>query len=161
MYLVLEPSRYMRSTTAGFTLIETLIVVALIAILAGVSAPVVAGGMARYNLTTAGQQVASTIRSARFQAVGRNTDVRVVFNAGAGTYEKEAWNPVTMVWDDIDAIGTLPSGVSFGAGVPANIEFESDGRLPAGAVATAIAVTDEYEQTRTITVQPNGRIQLQ
>ena len=160
MYLVLEPSRFMRSTAAGFTLIETLIVVALVAILAGVSAPIVAGGMARYNLTTAGQQVASTMRSARFQAVGRNTPVRVVLDAGAGTYEREARDPITALWESISEAALLPSGVTIADGAPANIEFRSDGRLFV-AVATSIVLTDEYDQTRTITVQPNGRIQLQ
>ena len=161
MHLVVKPFRNMRSTSAGFTLIETLIVVALVAVVAGISAPIVAGGMARYSLTTTGQQIASTIRSARFQAVGRNTDVRVVFDADAGSFEKEAWDSDTMTWVGIDSALTLPSGVSFADDVPANVAFESDGRLPAGAVATAIGVVDDYGETRTITVQPNGRIQLQ
>jgi prepilin-type N-terminal cleavage/methylation domain-containing protein len=161
MHLVVEPFRNMRSTSAGFTLIEMLVVVAMVAVVAGASAPIIGGGMARYSLTTTGQQIASTIRSARFQAVGRNTSVRVVFDADAGTFEKEAWDPDTMSWVDIDTALTLPSGVSFADGIPANLEFESDGRLPAGAVATAIGIVDDYAETRTITVQPNGRIQLQ
>ena len=72
----------------GFTLIELLLVVGLIAVLAATTAPSIAGGMRRFTLTSASQQVASTIRTARYQAVGRNTTVRVRFDyPGSGQYQ--------------------------------------------------------------------------
>ena len=154
MYLVLEPSGFMRSTTAGFTLIETLIVVALVAILAGVAAPVVAGGMARYNLTTAGQQVASTIRAARFQAVGRNVALKVRLNfPAAGQYR--------IVRDADDAavgeVQILPAGITFSA--PVDVRVTTAGRFVANAtfrITNGTAATD-----RIITVATSGRVLLQ
>lgn len=154
MYLVLEPSRFMRSSTAGFTLIETLIVVALISILAGVAAPVVAGGMARYNLTTAGQQVASTIRAARFQAVGRNVALKVRLNfPAAGQYQ--------IVQDADDAavgqVQILPAGITFSA--PVDVRVTTAGRFLANAnfrITNGTAATD-----RIITVATSGRVILQ
>ena len=163
MYLVPALSRTMRSTIAGFTLIETLVVVALVAVVAGISAPVVAGGMARYNLTSAAQQVASTIRSARFQAVGRNARIQIVFNAGSRQYSRQvwdgaAWQAVTLAGNAGADVATLPAGISFGAGLPANVEFGTDGRATAAAVVT---VTDGNGSNRTITLATSGRVTLQ
>jgi prepilin-type N-terminal cleavage/methylation domain-containing protein len=144
----------MRSTTAGFTLIETLIVVALVAILAGVSAPVVAGGMARYNLTTAGQQVASTIRAARFQAVGRNIALKVRLNfPAAGQYR------IVQDADDAPAgdVQTLPTGITFSA--PVDVRVSPAGRFLADApfrITNGTVATD-----RVITVARSGRVTLQ
>lgn len=156
----------MRSTAAGFTLIEALIVVALVSVLAGVAAPLIAGGMARYNLTSAAQQVASTIRSARFQAVGRNARLRIVFNAAARQYSREVWDPVDAAWEAVTLagnagaeVGTLQNGISFAAGVPANIVFETDGRT---AAPTVITITNgDAADDRTITIGTSGRVTLQ
>jgi type II secretion system protein H len=164
MHLVPELRGNMRSKAAGFTLIETLIVVALVAVMAGISAPVVAGGLARYNLTSAAQQVASTVRSARFQAVGRNARLRIVFTAATGQYSREvwdgaAWQAVTLAGNAAADVRTLPTGISFGAGVPANIVFETDGRT---AQPTVITITNgDAAANRTITIGTSGRVTLQ
>lgn len=141
---------------AGFTLIEALIVLGLVGVLAGASAPVVAGGISRYNLTTASQQVASTIRAARFQAVGRNMDLDVRFNFPAdGQYQ--------VVEDDGDVVGavqTLPAGVRFNPD-PGDVEIEESGRMETGICPCAITVTNgDVAQDRTINVTQAGRVQL-
>src|SRR5688500_1398759 len=166
MHLVPELGGNMRSKAAGFALIETLIVVALVAVLAGISAAVVAGVLGRYNLTSAAQQVASTVRSARFQAVGRNARIRIVFNQAAGTYERETWNSVAAAWEDVTLAGsdgtetrTLPDGVNFAVGVPANVEFGTDGRATAGAVI--VVTNDDGTDDRTLTIATSGRVTLQ
>ena len=76
-----------RDRIAGFSLIELLIVVGLVAVVAGMAVPTIAAGMRRYSLISASQGVASTIRSARFQAVAKNRTLRVRFNCPeAGQY---------------------------------------------------------------------------
>jgi prepilin-type N-terminal cleavage/methylation domain-containing protein len=70
--------RYARA--AGFSLVELLIVVALVAMVTAMAVPTIAAGMRRYTLMTASQQVASTIRSARLQAVTKNRTMRIRFN---------------------------------------------------------------------------------
>lgn len=146
---------------AGFTLIEALIVVGLVAIVAGATAPIVAAGMSQYTVTSASHQVASTIRAARFQAVGRNTNVRVVFDLEADAYETEFWDTGTASWQPLNQEQPLTGGVSFDA-APANVEFGTDGRMPAGAAAATISVTNgNANQNRTVAVATNGRVQLQ
>jgi len=166
MYLVLELSRAMRTTAAGFTLIEIMIVVALVAVMAGISTPVVAGAMARYNVTSAAQQVASTIRSARFQAVGRNARLRIVFTSSTRQYSRQVWDPVDAAWEGVTQAGnagtdaaTLPVGVSFATGVPANLEFGTDGRPTAAATITV--TKGDSTANRTISVATSGRVTVQ
>jgi prepilin-type N-terminal cleavage/methylation domain-containing protein len=144
----------MRSKAAGFTLIELLIVVAMVAIAAGATAPVVAGAMTRYNITTAGQHVGSTIRAARFQAVGRNVALKVRLNfPAAGQYQivQDADNAA------VGEVQTLPSGITFSA--PVDVRVGTDGRFMANA---NVRVTNgEAAYDRTITVTTSGRVTLQ
>src|SRR3990167_7595899 len=86
MHLVSLPVRTMRQS-AGFTLIEILLVVAVVSVMAAMTVPTVAGAMDRYYILSAGQQVASTIRAARFQAVSRNQSLEVVLDLDAGEYQ--------------------------------------------------------------------------
>ncbi|MBI3046961.1 MAG: GspH/FimT family pseudopilin [Acidobacteria bacterium] len=144
---------------AGFTLIELLIVVALVAILGAVTVPQVAEGLERYAVISAGQQVASTIRAARFQAVGKNTQLRVRFNyPAAGQYQVVLHSNGTTAMGEVQQ---LPGGVSFQAGF-ADVAFDTNGRRPTGALASTIVVTNgNAADDRTVTVSTSGRVQLQ
>lgn len=140
----------------GFSLIELMIVAGMIAVLAAMSAPTVTAGMRRYSLVSASQQVVSTIRAARYQAVGRNTTLRVRFDhPAAGQYQ---------VLDAADAavgaVQFLPDGADFGA-VSSDLEINTSGRVDTltGAPPATIVVSNG-NQNRTITVSASGRVQL-
>ena len=149
----------MRRTGAdGFTLIEILIVVGLIMIVAGAAVPTLADAIQRYSLITASQQVVSTIRGARHQAVGQNRILRVRFDfPAAGQYQ---------VLDAADAavgdVQFLPTGALFGA-VSGDIQIITSGRvtdLAGNATTETIVVSNDDGETRTITVSASGRVQL-
>jgi type IV fimbrial biogenesis protein FimT len=144
----------MRPNAAGFSLIEALIVVGLVSIVAAASAPTVAEGITRYTITSASQQVASTIRGARFQAVGRNTALQVRFNfPAAGQYQV-----VDMANAAVGEVQMLPNSVTFGQATT-DLQVTTSGRM---APAATITVTDgNTANNRTITVATSGRIQLQ
>src|SRR5688500_18726187 len=59
-YILLRRSPMIRTRLDGFSLVELMIVVGLIAVLAGVAAPQVAAGMRQYSLISATQEVGST-----------------------------------------------------------------------------------------------------
>lgn len=147
---------------AGFSLVELMIVAGLIAVLAAMSGPVIQAGMARYALISASQQVASTIRAARFQAVAKNRTLRVRFNCpSAGQYrvvefigtavdtaanrcDSTAYpfpaadtDPATL--PNLDgALQLLPTGAEFGA--LSDIEIDTSGRMiPLTGCPTCVA----------------------
>jgi type II secretion system protein H len=63
----------------GFTLVELLVVVGIIAIMAAVSLPFIVGYVRQYKIKGAQQEVAKEIQSARGKAIGKNVNFGVVF----------------------------------------------------------------------------------
>jgi len=149
-----------RTRTDGFSLIELMIVVGVIAVLGGMAVPQIAGAMRQYSLTSASQQVVSTVRAARAQAVGRNARMRVRFNfPAARQYQVWRLDPA-LGWLAAGGVNTLPNGASFGA-VSDIIEIDTSGRVAgvAGPAPVTIVVTNGT-QNRTITASASGRVQL-
>jgi len=148
-----------RTRTDGFSLIELMIVVGLIAVLGGIAVPQVVAGMRVYSLISASQEVVSTIRAARAQAVGRNITLRVRFNfPAAGQYQ--IWDPIAGA--AIGGVKFLPNGAAF-AGVSDTVVINTSGRVTglAGPAPVTIVVTNgDATQDRTITVSASGRVQL-
>jgi prepilin-type N-terminal cleavage/methylation domain-containing protein len=175
---------------AGYTLVEVMMVTAVMAIIAGVAVPPIAAGMRRYALNNAAQQVASAIRSARYTAVAKNTDVRVRFNCPADNqYRVVEVTGVTAIDTNADRCSTasypypdadltalpnvdgpvlvLPSGTELGD--VDNLHIDTEGRVspltgcPTCATTTgtvAIALENGVE-SQTITVGLNGQIQVE
>lgn len=145
----------------GFTLIEALLVVATSVVLAVVTVPILAGAIDRYYILSAGQQVASTIRAARFQAVARNSNVRIRHDfPAADQYQTEIEDPDTMVWGALGDAQNLPTGVTF-ADDSDDIQVEPSGRAPGCAPCTIVVTNGDEEDDRTITVSTSGRVRLQ
>ena len=146
----MEPAR-----EDGFTLIELMIVAALVAVMAGIAVPVIAGAMRRYNVITASQQVVSAIRAARVQAVGKNQLLEVDFNPAAGTYQVQDADV------GIGPVYTLPVGAVFVAAAT-DIQFDTSGRLDVAVPApvTIVVGNGDAAHNRTITVTRSGRVQM-
>ena len=132
-----------------------LIVLTLIGIFAGIAVPTITSALERYAVLSAGQQVASTLRAARLEAVAKTKTLKVRFDyPAAGEYQ---------VVDDVDtAVGdiqTLPSRISFSDAT--ELTFSTEGRLDDPATTTSIVVANDSDQQRTITVYSSGRVELQ
>jgi type IV fimbrial biogenesis protein FimT len=140
--------------SSGFTLIETMLVVAMVGVLAGIAAPAVAAGMDRYEVISASQQIASTVRSARYQAVGKNMVLRVRFDyPETGQYQ-------VVDADDV-AVGTvkyLDDDISFGDFT--DLEFSTAGRLTSGVETSVVVTNGDTDHDRTIVVSKNGQVEL-
>jgi len=109
----------------GITLMELIIVMAIIALGAVLMVPNIAGWIPHYRLRSATRDVVSTLRVAQMKAVARNMDHRVTFDPGEGSYfimrrttaGMNNWVKIT-VSDEVaagadDAKQFLPTGVQF------------------------------------------------
>jgi prepilin-type N-terminal cleavage/methylation domain-containing protein len=137
----------------GYSLVEIMIVVALVATLAAITVPSVQGAVQQYALLTSGQQVVSTIRAARLQAVSRNQILKVRFDFPAnGQYQ---------VVNAVDAAVGLPQtlGQQIAFGAFTDVQFTTAGRLAAPVVITVTNGT--AAQDRTINVSASGQVRLQ
>ena len=144
----MQPARH-----EGFSLVEIMIVVALVATLAAMTVPSVQGAVQQYALLTSGQQVVSTIRAARLQAVSKNRVLKVRFDfPAAGQYQ---------VVDAVDAAVGFPQAlegqITFGAFT--DVQFTTAGRLAAPVTITVTNGT--AAQDRIINVSASGQVRLQ
>ena len=140
----------------GFSLVELLIVGALVGVLAAIAFPTIAGAMQQYTVISASQQVVSAIRAARVQAVGKNQVLQVHFEAGAGTYQVQDAADQPM-----GPLMSLPVGAQFVAAAT-DVEFDTSGRLVAAVAApvTVVVGNGDAARNRTISVTRSGRVQL-
>ena len=141
----------------GFSLIELMIVVALVAVLAGIAVPATVGAMGGTRCITASQQVVSTIRMARVQAVGKNRVARVRFNfPAAGQYQ---------VLDSADvalgSVQTLTNGATFGADQRRRrIQYVGPRDARGRRSGAGNDCGGQWHQNRTITISASGRVLL-
>jgi len=129
--------------------------VGVMGVITAITVPLIADAMDRYEVISASQQVASTVRSARFQAVARNQVLEVQFDLEAGEYRVFEDGGVTPVGE----LQRLPTGVSFDAGSAVMVEIQPTGRVT-GAATITVSNGNEVND-RTITVSTSGRVQLQ
>lgn len=160
----------------GFTLVELMVVVAVIGVLVGTGIPVVTSAVDQYTFNSAARGVGADIRSTRWAAVARNRTMLLRFNCpGPNQYRMVTFtgnpaidghpnrcslavfpfpDPVPGVEPEGDGpVVTLPRGVGFR--LVQDLSFGPTGRVPAPVV---IEVVNARQQLRTITVPTNGRV---
>ena len=67
---------------AGFTLVELMIAIAVVAILGAIAVPNILGELPKFRLNGATQQVLGDLMAARMRAVSQNKKVKVIFTDG-------------------------------------------------------------------------------
>lgn len=144
--------------TAGFTLLELLVCLALAGILAAMAAPAFSAMRAEWRLNTAARQVALDLRAARARAVAGGTNRRVLFLQQFGTYLRQTQDgPSTYANDGAPA--QLPAGVRITGctAVGSAVTFR-----PRGNAITFGTVTlgDVRGRTRAVVVNMVGRTRI-
>lgn len=112
----------------GFTLIELMIVIAIIAILSAIVVPNYISHRNNQQVTRAAREIYSVLQDAKMKAINENTSIIVLFSAGVGS------SGTYRVFEDInnddafDAVqdreissGQMPPGITM-----ADIDFSGD-----------------------------------
>lgn len=144
------------STQKGFTLIELIIAIALMAILMAIATPSFNVWRKQSNLKAEAQEVFGAFQRARSEAVSRNKDIDLTFNNGSG--DSGTWriseNGTTLSSGSMIA-GVQVSSANFGG----NGETGFTGRgLPIDSGSVEIK---NDERTYTITLSAAGSVKME
>lgn len=174
---------------AGFTLIEVMVVGGIMAIVAAIAVPTVASMLRRYALNSVAQQLAATIRSARYTAVAKNKWVRIRFDCPAtDQYRMIEYVAVSAVDEAADRCSlsaypypddtpgvpevdgpviALPNGISLGT--VTDIQIDPMGRMEllsgcptcVASSGTASLTIDDGSEAQTVSVDRTGRVTVE
>lgn len=147
---------------AGFSLVELLVVIALIAIMAAFAVPVWQNYTANTNLKAAAREVMADLSNAKQRAVEENLNVyRLTFNAVGNSYALSRTDTGVTLWTK--SVADFGSGVSIDNTNPPNfsggsvLSFNKRGTLSPGSVR----LRNGLGSTATITVNITGRTYVQ
>jgi len=140
----------------GFSLVEAMVVVAIIIILAGVGVPAMQDIITNARLKTATSDLFADILRARSEAIKRNMDVQV--KPAAGGWSKGWTIPSPTVGaGNLQAHAELPYITVTG---PDNLTYMSTGRLRSADQST-FSLEAKNGSARCITVDLGGRPNIQ
>jgi prepilin-type N-terminal cleavage/methylation domain-containing protein len=144
----------------GVTLIELVVVFAIIAIGAVLTIPNMGPWIARYRLRSATRDIVSTMRVAQMKAVSHNYFYQVDFTGGDYIMRRSSTGLDPDPWPADGAARTLPSGISIQSNTFVNPNQKALFRPNSSSNGGTIILEENRKQSqRTITVSPStGRI---
>mgnify|MGYP001615161173 CR=1 FL=1 len=129
----------------GFTLVEVLVVVALIATMLAIGVPSIISQMSHLRLTRSVREVSVELSAARLKAIAFNRRVRVAFNVYGGTplddYRINLYDSGTSTWsaDPTRPLIRLKSAIRITSpGGSFNVDFFANGT----ASPTSVCITN-------------------
>jgi type IV fimbrial biogenesis protein FimT len=142
----------------GVTLIELVVVMAIIAIGAAFVAPNIGAWIPNYRLRSATRDVTSAMRMAQMKAISNNTQYHVSFNPGAGSFILQ-YQDTGGNWINDGIAQTLPQGVLInGISFPGNnAQFNPNSTSSTGSIT--LRNTKGSEKTITLTTS-TGRVHV-
>lgn len=144
-----------RAGAAGFTTIELMVVVAIVAILAGLATPSFSEMIAKYRAKNIGSELFSSLLKTRSEALARNTNVTL---SPVGGNWANGW----LLPDPANAANILESrGAAKGATVtgPASVAYSGSGRIGVNTAPMFVVAVQSGSKTlyQCISIDPAGR----
>jgi prepilin-type N-terminal cleavage/methylation domain-containing protein len=148
----------MKMNKKGVTLIELVVVFAIIAIGAVLMVPNLRPWIINYRLTSATRDITSTLRVAQMKAVTNNLNYQVSFDVGAGTYKLQ--RDSSGLWVIDGTAQTLPTGITMATDFGNTLTFNPNSSTTPG-VTTTITLQNEKGTKKLVRVWPStGKITI-
>jgi type II secretory pathway pseudopilin PulG len=100
----------------GFSLVDILAAVAIVAVVTAIALPVSASSMAAYRFRGDGQALSNLVGLAKMRAGARFSRARIYADLAARTYSMQTWDKDGGTWVVDGGVMALSNGVSFGFG---------------------------------------------
>ena len=124
---------------AGFTLVEMLVVLTILALTTTLVAPLVSGGSEGARLQMAASDLASAFRLTRSAAITRNRDISLMIDVNNRTFSSAVVSQRAFA-PDIDAKLTFAAGLGMGT-ADGGFRFFPDGSSTGGDVTLSLRGT--------------------
>jgi len=142
-----------RRRQAGFTLIEVMIVVAIVGIASALAVPNIREWLARYDLKQSMSEIAGDLSLAKLVAMNRNRQATVTIQMAGSLVQVSGVSGGQQIF----GTRTLPSRVNALPGGTATVNFSSMG-LSGATAAQTIQIQNEQGLTYSISVLPSGKV---
>lgn len=147
-------------SAAGFTMIELIVVVALMGILFGIAIPAFRGLVADQAVRSAAASLHSSILQARGEAIKRNLTVRL--RPADGEEWTDGWlipDPATPASDSAPVRRErLKESVTI-TSAATQVDFRPSGRISGAEVTFELEAASDSSKKRCVTISVNGRAQ--
>lgn len=147
----------MLGSTKGFTLVEMMIVTAIIGILSSIAVPNYIQWQARYQLKQAAMEVTSQLSTSRFVAMTRNVAITTAFAISGGQLVTVATDPSgTQIFQQATTVPKVSTVAVQGGG---NLQFSSSGLRASGALGSdqLVQVTNNQGLVYSVRLTQGGK----